>query len=111
MDLEKLTQWIDSPECQQRAKEFFEKLDRENKVKEKFFERIKNMTPDEQDRWMNAIISKYESKQYQDRWYKQGILPPQTLYYYIAEFIGKYGKVVGKTKYGEPIYHCNNNTN
>lgn len=107
MDYDKLTQLINSPEGQQRAKEFFEKLDRENKVKEKFFERIKNMTPDEQDKWMNAIISKYDSKQYQNRWYKQGIIPPQTLYYYIAEFMGRYGKVVGETKYGEPIYQYN----
>ena len=64
IEIEKIEKWLNSPEVQQRAKEFLEKLDRENKVKEKFFERIKNMTPDDQDKWMNAIISKYDSKQY-----------------------------------------------
>lgn len=107
IDIDKIEKWMDSPEGQESIKKFWEERDRDENVMKRFFERVKAMSVKEQDKWMGAIISKYESKPYKDRWYNRGIFPPMSLYYYISAFMYEYGKVVGYTDDGEEIYQYN----
>ena len=64
MDYDKIEKWMDSPEGQQCAKEFFEELERENKVKEKvalagFITSTQTMIGKSGKPWSKTIIEDY----------------------------------------------------
>lgn len=91
---ERLAKWFDSPAGQASLANMKEEHEREERAKERFANRIKSMSLEEQDEWMEKIIARYSSKEYSDRWYERGILPPHWLYDRIFEFISENGIIV-----------------
>ena len=96
--------WINSPEGQQAIKEHEMKLEREERVKKKFADRVKSMPIDKQDELMRKIIAKYNSDAYRQRY---TISSPYGLFYYIEDFIYDNGTKIGETKDGDYIYQYN----
>jgi len=91
---ERLAKWFDSPEGQASLADMKAEHEREERAKERFANRIKSMSLEEQDEWMEKIIARYSSKEYSDHWYDRGIFPPCWLYNKIFEFISENGIVV-----------------
>ena len=99
--------WFNSPEGQQAIKEHEMKLEREERVKERFAARVKSMPIDKQDELMRKIIAKYDSDAYRQRHFTKGYFPPNDLFYYIGDFISDNGTIIGETKDGNTIYQYN----
>lgn len=91
---ERLEKWFDSPEGQTSLANMKAEHEREERAKERFANRIKSMSLEEQDEWMEKIIARYSSKEYSDYWYDRGIFPPCWLYNKIFEFISENGIIV-----------------
>ena len=91
---ERLEKWFDSPEGQASLANMKAEHEREERAKERFANRIKSMSLEEQDEWMEKIIARYSSKEYSDYWYDRGIFPPCWLYNKIFEFISENGIIV-----------------
>jgi hypothetical protein len=104
---EKFSEWLSSPEGQASLDGWRDELVREDRAKERFANRIKSMSVEKQDEWMQKIIARYNSDEYIDRWYKRGIFPPNWLFERIREFIFDNGVEVGETEDGSPIYQYN----
>ena len=87
-----LTSWFNSEEGQKSAKEFMEKIQKEEDVLnfqlDRFHEKYKETFSDIVDQ----IIAKYESDKYKDLWWKRGCEPPVDLYWFLLDYAKKYGR-------------------
>ena len=112
MDLQKIKDWFDSEEGKKSMADFADKLDREEKIKEKQLEKLSisgnfiELT--------EKAIKKYNSDKYRDRWYNRGIEPPEDLFWFLFHYSEKYGRVCNEEewkKYGNmfssALFYCN----
>lgn len=98
---------IDMDECKKWIDEHSKRMEYANRVSAKFEERVKAMPLERQDELMHRIIAKYASKEYNDRYWNNGIFPNYMLFDYIADLMYANGGVVGKTDDGEDIVKYN----
>lgn len=103
----KFSDWLDTPEGKASLEELRNKMDADDRAKERFAERVKSMSVEKQDEWMNKIITRYNSDEYIDHWYKRGIFPPNWLFDRIREFIYDNGMQVGENEDGTHVYQYN----
>lgn len=71
--------------------EIAEETYRMEEVKNKQIERFHNLTVIEREHFIEKTIKKYNSQKYKDKWYKKGIIPPESLYELFFEYGKRYG--------------------
>lgn len=90
IDLKKIDEWFDSEEGKKSIAEFAEKIEREERIKttqlERFHKSGKFLELTEK------AIKKYNTDKYRDSWYKRGIEPPESLFWFLFEYAEKYGR-------------------
>lgn len=89
-DLKKIEEWFDSEEGKKSIAEFAEKIEREERIKtnqlERFYKSGKFLELTEK------VIKKYNTDKYRDSWYKRGIEPPESLFWFLFQYAEKYGR-------------------
>ena len=48
--------------------------------------------PNKFNQFIEKVITKYNSDEYQDRWYKRSIEPQESLYWFLYEYAFRYGR-------------------
>lgn len=90
IDLKKIDEWFDSEEGKKSIAEFAEKIEREERIKtnqlERFYKSGKFLELTEK------AIKKYNTDKYRDSWYKRGIEPPESLFWFLFQYAEKYGR-------------------
>jgi len=89
--LKKLTDFMDSDEGKAHLVEYFEKLNNRNKIEDSQLLRFHLNYSDRMDFIMDKIRAKYESNEYQNKWYNKGYEPPTLLYFFLFSYAEKYG--------------------
>jgi len=84
-----LKAFYDSEGGQKHIKEYYKKLELERKIHNKQLRRLKK---ENFISFLEKVIKKYESKSYQDRYWKRGLEPPNDLYFFIEDWVSKYGR-------------------
>ncbi len=90
MDIRKMGEWFESEDGEKYISDFIERRNRIQNIKNKQFERLNNFGNFEL--FIENVISKYESKQYKDRFYNRGVVPPCDLFWFLFEYAEKYGR-------------------
>lgn len=90
IDLKKIDEWFDSEEGKKSIAEFAEKIEQEERIKtnqlERFYKSGKFLELTEK------AIKKYNTDKYRDSWYKRGIEPPESLFWFLFLYAEKYGR-------------------
>jgi len=68
----------------------------ENMQIERFYKKCQNKSD-----FIEKVIKKYKSKEYENRWYKRNIEPPQNLYWFLYEYASTYGIEANDDEYKE----------
>lgn len=88
--LKKIHEWFDSEEGKKSIAEFAEKIEMEERIKtnqlERFHKSGKFLELTEK------AIKKYNTDKYINSWYKRGIEPPESLFWFLFEYAKKYGR-------------------
>ena len=88
--LKKIDEWFDSEEGKKSIAEFAEKIERDERIKtnqlERFYKSGKFLELTEK------VIKKYNTDKYRDSWYKRGIEPPESLFWFLFQYAEKYGR-------------------
>ena len=90
IDLKKIDEWFDSEEGKKSIADFAEKIEREERIKTKQLQRLH-----ESGNFLELTekaIEKYNSDDYIDSWYKRGVEPPESLFWFLFEYAEKYGR-------------------
>lgn len=89
-----LKEYLNSPEGQadyEREKEQMMKL---MNIEKSQRERFHKLTVEERNNFINKTILKYRSKEYRDRWYNRGIVPPENLFFFLYDYAAEYGEPI-----------------
>lgn len=89
MDLQKMSDWLDSEEGQKSIANFVDKINKEDEIKTKQLERFNRF--ENFELFTEKVIDKYNSAKYRDNWYNRGIEPPEDLYWFLFYYAEKYG--------------------
>lgn len=96
MDYDKLTQnferILNSPEGKALAEAYWDKYVRTQKHTADWVEKLKYHYGDNMDSIIEKLLSKYESRKYRDKEYKQGYEPREKLLWLVWEYAIEYGK-------------------
>lgn len=90
IDLKKIEEWFDSEEGKKSIAEFAEKIERKERIKTNQLERLY-----ESGKFLELTekaIKKYNTDKYINSWYKRGIEPPESLFWFLFEYAEKYGR-------------------
>lgn len=96
-----MREWMDSEERQESIEEFANKLKREEDILNSQLERFHNKFANRFSEIVEKVIVKYESDEYNNRWYKRSIEPPEDLFWFLFEYAVKYGKECSQKEYQE----------
>jgi hypothetical protein len=88
--LNKLIKYFESEEGEKSVKEYFDKLDMETIVLNNQIDRLKNSGKFSE--MVEKTITKYNTKNYKNRWYGRGIEPPEYLFWFFLNYSEKYGR-------------------
>ena len=88
--LKKIDEWFESEEGKKSIDKFLEKIEREKTIKNNQLERL-NRSGKFLELTKKAI-AKYNTTEYRDSWYKRGIEPPESLFWFLFEYAEKYGR-------------------
>lgn len=104
--LENLRKRLESEEGKKYFKEYFDKIEKKEKMLENQLNRFHSKYSDSSSfvNFIDKVISKYESDSYKDRWYNRGIEPPNNLYWFLYEYCNKFGR---KCTFSEYKKHSN----
>lgn len=69
---------------------FLDKVSFNNKLDDKYIDKFKLFSTEKQNRLIEKLIKKYESKDYKDREYSKGRMPDEYLYYFLFLFASRY---------------------
>jgi hypothetical protein len=92
--LKKGLEWLKSEEGKKSIEEYFSNIERLEAMKENQLDRfhIKYNTKELFVEFLEKVIIKYNSKEYNDRWYNRGTEPPESLYFFLFNYAQKYGR-------------------
>lgn len=90
MKIEELEDFLNSEEGKRITEEFFDKIRKEEEVRNKQMERFHRVGNFPE--FTEKVIKKYESNEYKDRWYRRGIIPPEDLLFFLFYYAEKYGR-------------------
>ena len=107
--LEKLKNFLDSPEGKKSLEEFAKKLARDNAHTNRWIEKFKLRCESNIDESLEKLFDKYYSDKYVQREYKIGYEPRERLLWLVWEYATKYCKPCEDKKYfnmftGEAYY-------
>ena len=88
--LKKIDEWFDSEEGKKSIAEFAEKIEREEGIKTNQLERLNKSGKFIE--LTEKAIEKYSTDKYINSWYKRGIEPPESLFWFLFEYAEKYGR-------------------
>ena len=90
IDLDKLNEILESEDGKKSLETFLQKLSLEKATRSrqliKFHERGNFVE------FIEKVILKYNSKEYEDRWYSRSIMPPEDLYWFLYDYAKVYGR-------------------
>ena len=90
INLKKIDEWLDSEEGKKSIAEFAEKIEREERIKTNQLERLHKSGKFLE--LTEKAIKKYNTDEYINSWYKRGIEPPESLFWFLFEYAEKYGR-------------------
>lgn len=90
IDFKKIDEWLDSEEGKRSIAEFAEKIERKERIKTNQLERLHKSGKFIE--LTEKSIEKYNTDKYRDSWYKRGIEPPESLFWFLFEYAEKYGR-------------------
>lgn len=90
INLKELDDFLESEEGKKAMDKFIEKLEIEKKIKDRQLKRFKEKGGLKQ--FTEKVIDKYNSDEYKNRWYKRGIMPPESLSWFLFEYAEEYGR-------------------
>jgi hypothetical protein len=94
IDIEKLKEILNSEEGLANAKAFFQKFEDEDAILESQIKRFHEKFSFRFDEIVNKIILKYSTNEYYNRYMMRGLLPSEDLYFFLYEYVTKYGNRV-----------------
>lgn len=99
--LTKMQEFFDSEECDAKIQTWADKINQKNTVLNNQLDRFHL----KYGHILNDVITKlqsvYESDAYYYKWMNKGIIPPESLYWFIFEYAQKYGKEASQNEYNE----------
>lgn len=99
MDLEKMKAWFKSEEGQASLKKYANKLEIQDKLKQRRINYIHKRWSDNIDFVIQKAIDKYESDEYVRKEYKLGYEPRRPIYYLLYEYAEQFGEECHDEKY------------
>lgn len=98
-----------TPEYQARVKTWIDKMEWEEKIHQVHIDRFYNAIKFDFGTAVQKILNKYDSKAYNDRYYKRGVEPHNSLFYLLYDIAEKYGRVFTPREYAmqaeSPFYN------
>ena len=108
MKLENVKKNIDEYFDSEKANNFFKRLGDREKIKEsqlkRFYKKVSNGEIDF-DEFVIRVCQKYNSDDYYFRWIGRGIMPQETLYFFLFDFACKFGRNLTNEEY-EKFANC-----
>lgn len=87
--LQELKNFFESDEEKKYIEDYFKKIKLKRKIHNKQLRRLKK---ENFHSFLEKIIKKYKSKEYQDRYWDKGFEPENSLYYFLFDWVAKYGR-------------------
>lgn len=90
LDLNKIDDFFNSEKGKKSIEKFAKKIEREDRINNNQLKRLY-----ESGKFIELTeksIKKYNTDKYKDRWYKRGIMPPETLFWFLFDYAKKYGR-------------------
>lgn len=90
LDLNKIDDFFNSEKGKKSIEKFAKKIEREDRINNNQLKRLH-----ESGKFIELTeksIKKYNTDKYKDRWYKRGIMPPETLFWFLFDYAKKYGR-------------------
>jgi len=87
-----MMEFFDSEEGKEKVRQYFDGIKQRENIANNQIERLKGKSPEYFIQFTKQVIEKYNSIEYNDRWYKRGIEPPQDLFWFLYEYAKKYGR-------------------
>lgn len=94
LDINRLNEWFDSEEGKRSLESYANSLIQERKLKDIQLEKFhaKFASEEKFKAFVEVVIQKYRSDDYYNRWFKRGIEPPNSLFWFLFEYSEKYGR-------------------
>lgn len=86
-----MIQWLESEEGQKSLEEFAAQLQKEQELLDYQLHHFHKDYSADFDNILEKVAKKYNSDDYQNRWYKRGIEPPYDLYWFLFYYAERYG--------------------
>lgn len=91
-DIKELLDYLDSEDGEKFAKEYFGKIIQKNQTTSSQIDRLNTRPPEFFKEFTEKVIAKYDADEYWNRWYKRGVEPPHTLFWFLYEYSIKWGR-------------------
>lgn len=91
MDIEKVKEWLNSPEGEESIKRFSEKMKAEEERKQRYIKYIHYNYKNRLDEIIQKLVDKYDSNEYINREYSLGYQPRETLLWVIFTYVKECG--------------------
>lgn len=97
----RLKEYLESDEGKKSSEEYFGKIRNRQLMEDSQMERfhLKYDTSEKFSVIVEKIITKYDSAEYRDKEYKIGREPMESLFFFLFEYAGKYGREVNNEEY------------
>ena len=112
--LAKIDEFFDSEENVERMKAYFQKIKDQEKIHKKQLKRFHENHSGRFAEIIEKVMDKYGSNAYVRSWYRRGIEPPRSLYFFFYDYASKYGRKATRkemVKYGNDftagLYYAN----
>ncbi len=89
---EKLKEYFESEQGKKEMEEYRKHQDFLQSLKDYYLSWFDSIGSERRAHYIQKVIDKYKSKEYQDRWYNRGCFPQEELFWYIFDYAYKYGK-------------------
>jgi len=97
MNLQEALNNIDNPFDSPAFLEYLEKINRKAAIEKDQLKRFHQKYKDKHiklSEFIEAVIKKYDSDKYKDRWYNRGFEPPETLKHFLFKYAKEYGRAL-----------------
>jgi hypothetical protein len=97
--VEDLNKFLDSPEGQKKAEDYFGKIKQREIILDSQLDRFHSNYSNRLDELVEKVIEKYDSDKYRDHWYNRGSIPPEDLYFFLYKYAQKWGREATEEEY------------
>lgn len=110
-NIEKLRNFFESEEGQEKTRKYFQKLADREEIIDKQLERLHNSGNFVE--FTEKVIAKYSTKKYRNRYFNRGIEPSEDLFWFLSDYAEKYGRECSDEEWDEyanmftsSLYYC-----